>query len=64
MVTITPTTQTKSSTDLRDRIWAVANGPDLIAVTLFSTVGLLASIYFSIHFPMSDQVATLLSQAP
>jgi hypothetical protein len=53
----------KSSPDLRDRSWAIANNSDLIAIALFCAVGLLASMYFSIHFPMSDQVATFLSQA-
>ncbi len=61
---VNTTSQTKSSIDIWDRIWVVANDPDLIAVMLFSTVGLLASIYFSAYFPMSDQVATILSQAP
>ncbi len=58
------TSQTKTSTEVQDWSWAVANDSDLIVVALLSTVGLLASIYFSIHFPMSDQVAVLLSQAP
>ncbi len=58
------TSLTKTSPDLLDRIWAVTNDTDLIAVVLFSALGLLATIYFSMHFPMSDQVATLLSQAP
>jgi hypothetical protein len=58
------TSQTKTSTEVQDWNWALANDSDLIAVALLSTVGLLALIYFSIHFPMSDQVATLLSQAP
>ncbi len=58
------TSQTKTSTDLSDRILAFANDTDLIAVVLFSALGLLATIYFSMHFPTSDQIATLLSQAP
>ena len=58
------TSLTKSSTDPLDRCSAVANDSDLIAIVLFSAVALLASIYFSINFPMSDQVAVLLSQAP
>jgi hypothetical protein len=56
------TSLAKSSTDLRN--WAVANDSDRIAIALFSAVALLALMYFSIHFPMSDQVAVLLSQAP
>jgi hypothetical protein len=61
---VSTTSLAKSSTDLRDRSWAVANGSDWIAIALFCAVVLLASIYFSIRFPMSDQVAVLLSQAP
>jgi hypothetical protein len=57
------TSQTKSSTELQEWSLAVANDPDLIVIALFFTVGLLAAIYLSIHFPMSDQVATFLSQA-
>ena len=54
----------KSSTDLSDRSWSVANPSDRIAIALFSAVALLALTYSSVHFPMSDQVAVLLSQAP
>ena len=54
----------KSSTDLSDRSWSVANHSDRIAIALFSAVALLALTYASVHFPMSDQVAVLLSQAP
>jgi hypothetical protein len=57
------TSQTKTSTEVQDWSWAVTNDPDVIAIALFFTVGLLASIYLSIHFPMSDQVAAFLSQA-
>ena len=53
---------TKSS--IENRSVAVANDSDLIAIALFSAAASLALIYFSIHFPMSDQVAVLLSQAP
>ncbi len=58
------TNLTKTSLDLQDRIWTVTNDTDLIVVALFSALGLLATIYFSMYFPMSDQVATLLLQAP
>jgi len=58
------TSRAKSSTDLWDRSWAAANDSDLIAIGLFCVAVLLASIYFSIRFPMSDQVAVLLAQAP
>jgi hypothetical protein len=58
------TSLAKSSTDLRDRSWAVANDSELIAIAPFCAVALLALIYFSVNFPMSDQVAVLLSQAP
>jgi len=54
----------KSSTDLSDRSWSVTNPSDRIAIALFTAVGLLALTYASVHFPMSDQVAVLLSQAP
>jgi len=54
----------KSTTDLRHRSWDVANHSDRIAIALFSAVALLALTYSSVHFPMSDQVAVLLSQAP
>ena len=54
----------KSSTDLRDRSWSVTNPSDRIAIALFSAVALLVLTYASVHFPMSDQVAVLLSQAP
>lgn len=61
---VNTTSLAKNSTDLLDQSWAIANDSDLIAIGLFCAVTLLALIYFSIHFPMSDQVAVLLSQAP
>jgi hypothetical protein len=54
----------KSTTDLSDRSWSVANHSDRIAIVLFSAVALLALTYASVHFPMPDQVAVLLAQAP
>jgi hypothetical protein len=59
---VSTTNLAKSSTDLQN--WAVANDSDRSAIALFSAVALLALIYASIQFPMSDQVAVLLSQAP
>ena len=54
----------KSTTDLRDRSWSVTNPSDRIAIALFSAVALPVLTYASVHFPMSDQVAVLLAQAP
>jgi len=56
------TSLAKSSSDLRNG--AVANDSEWTAIALFSAVALLALTYASVHFPMSDQVALLLSQAP
>jgi hypothetical protein len=60
-VTMTLTSQTQTSTTFISRLLAVFNDSDLSIVTLFSTLGLLASIYFVMHLPAA---AALVAQFP
>jgi hypothetical protein len=48
---MTLTSQTQTSTTFISRLLAVFNDSDLSIVTLFSTLGLLASIYSVMHLP-------------
>ena len=49
------TTQTSTgSIGLRDRVSAVVNDSNLAVLALFCALGLLASLYFMVHFPVED----------
>jgi len=50
-MTITVNTQTEASTNFISRSRAVLGDSGLGAVALFSTLSLLATIYFAIHSP-------------
>jgi hypothetical protein len=58
---MTLTTQTQTPTTFVSRLLAVFNDSDLSIVALFSTLGLLASIYFVMHLPAA---AALVAQFP
>jgi hypothetical protein len=46
---------------LRHRTTAVASDPNLAIVVLFCVLGLIASVYFMTHFPLSVDDATSLA---
>lgn len=50
-MTLTATREAQTSTNFIDRLLVVSGDPDLRAVALFSTLGLLASIHLAIHLP-------------
>ncbi len=61
MSTTNQTTETSTGfIGLRDRTSAIVNDPNLVAVALFSALGLLASFYFMTHFPVEGFLAAWL----
>jgi hypothetical protein len=53
--------QTQSSTSFTSRLLAAFDDSDLPMITLFSVLGLLASIYFVTHLPT---MGALIAQFP
>lgn len=43
------------------RVFGILRNPDLAAVTVFSTIGLLAAACLTLLFPLSDQTASFLA---
>jgi hypothetical protein len=60
-MTLTLTREAQTSTNFVGRLLAVLGDSNLRAVALFSTLGVLASIYFAMHLPA---VAALPAQFP
>jgi hypothetical protein len=61
MSTTNQTTQTSTGfIGLQHRTSAIVNDPNLVAVALFSALGLVASFYFMTHFPVEDFLAAWL----
>ncbi len=60
-MTVTVTSQTQTSRNFISRLLAIFDDSDLGIVALFSTLGLLASIYFVMHLPAA---AALIAQFP
>ncbi len=58
---MTVTSQTQTSTTFVSRLLSIFEDSDLSIVALFSTLGLLASIYFVMHWPAE---AALFAQFP
>jgi hypothetical protein len=50
-MTVTVTGQTQASTSFIGRLLVVLGASDLQTIAIFSTLGLLALIYFAIHLP-------------
>ncbi len=62
-----PTTIDVVSTDMntvrpQGRIFGIMNDPDLIAITIFSVLGLLVAIGLAVFLPPPDDLATWLVQ--
>jgi hypothetical protein len=60
-MTVTVTREAQTSTNFVARLLVVLGDSRLRAVALFSTLGVLASIYFAMHLPV---VAPLPTQFP
>jgi hypothetical protein len=60
-MTVTVTREAQTSTNFVERLLVVLGDSRLRAVVLFSTLGVLASIYFAMHLPV---VAPLPTQFP
>ncbi len=61
MSTANQTTQISTSfIGLWHRTSTIVNDPNLVAVALFSVLGLLASFYFMTHLPVEDFLAAWL----
>jgi hypothetical protein len=50
-MTLTATSQAQTSTKFSSRLLAILGDSDPRAIALFSTLALLATIYFAIHSP-------------
>ena len=60
-MTVSVTREAQTSTNFVDRLLVVLGDSRLRAVALFSTLGLVASIYFVMHLPAA---AALVAQFP
>ena len=60
-VTMTLTSQTQTSTSFISRLLAIFDDSDLSVVAVFTTLALVASIYFVNHLPAE---AALIAQFP
>ena len=57
-MTVTVTRDAQTSTNFVARLLIVLGDSNLRAVALFSTLGVLASIYFAMHLPVAAPLPT------
>jgi len=45
------------------QVFSIFRSPDLLAVVVFTTIGLLAALWLTLSLPFSDDVAAFLAQS-